>query len=130
MWIKRHTIYAIESVYMQTGVHTIKPSHSLVVLLHIVSLNAYVTPHFSSYNEWKDSEPKLLTPITSNKNGQVSNRNLEAMIGQRESNSLNGWAYSQLGYPKGQSNRKRTTKDYLQFLLHLLFHDYRGYYYN
>jgi hypothetical protein len=45
MWIKRHTIYAIESVYMQTGVHTIKPSHS-PVLLHIVSLNAYVTPHF------------------------------------------------------------------------------------
>jgi hypothetical protein len=81
MWIKRHTIYAIESVYMQTGVHTIKPSHSLAVLLHIVSLNAYVTPHFSSCNKWKDSEPKLLTPIASNKNGHVSNRNLEAMIG-------------------------------------------------
>jgi hypothetical protein len=47
MWIIRHTIYAIESVYMQTGVHTIKPSHS-PVLLHIVSLNAYVTPDFLS----------------------------------------------------------------------------------
>jgi hypothetical protein len=80
MWIKRHTIYAIESVYMQTGVHTIKPSHS-PILLHIVSLNAYITPHFSPYNKWKDSEPKLLTPIASNKNEQKSNRNLEAMIG-------------------------------------------------
>lgn len=81
MWIKRHTIYTIESVYMQTGVHTIKPSHSLVVLLHIVSVNAYVTPHFSSCNKGKDSEPKLLTPIACNKNGQESNRNLETMIG-------------------------------------------------
>jgi hypothetical protein len=36
------------------------------------------------------------------------------------------WAYSQLGCPKGWSNRKMTTKDYFQFLLHLLFHDYRG----
>jgi hypothetical protein len=35
-------------------------------------------------------------------------------------------AYSQLGYPKGRSNRKMTTKDYFRFLLHLLFHDYRG----
>jgi hypothetical protein len=65
---------------MQTGVHTIKPSHSLV-LLHIVWLNAYVTPHFSSGNKWKDSEPKLLTCIASNKNGQESNMNLETMIG-------------------------------------------------
>jgi hypothetical protein len=36
------------------------------------------------------------------------------------------WAYSQLGYPKGQSNRKRTTKDYFRFLLYLIFHDYDG----
>jgi hypothetical protein len=28
-------------------------------------------------------------------------------------------AYSQLGYPRGQSNEKRTTKDYFGFLLHL-----------
>ncbi len=33
-------------------------------------------------------------------------------------------AYSQLEYPKGWSNEKRTTKDYFGFLLHLLFHDY------
>jgi len=36
------------------------------------------------------------------------------------------WAYSQLGYPKGQSNEKRTTKDYFGFLLYLIFHDYSG----
>jgi len=35
-------------------------------------------------------------------------------------------AYSQLGYPKGRSNKKMTTTDYFGFLLHLLFHDYRG----
>jgi hypothetical protein len=79
MWIKRHMIYAIESVYMQTGVHPIKPSHS-PMLLQIVSLNAYVTPHVSSFNKWKDSGRKLLTPIASNKNGKESNRNLETMI--------------------------------------------------
>jgi hypothetical protein len=28
-------------------------------------------------------------------------------------------AYSQLGYPKGLSNRKMTIKDYFGFLLHL-----------
>ncbi len=33
-------------------------------------------------------------------------------------------AYSQSRYPKGRSNRKRITKDYFGFLLHLLFHDY------
>jgi len=64
---------------MQIGVHTIKP-HS-PVMLHIVLLNAYVGPHFSSCSKCKDSEPKLLTPIASNKNGQKSNRNLETMIG-------------------------------------------------
>jgi hypothetical protein len=39
------------------------------------------------------------------------------------------WAYSQSGYPKGRSNEKglqRTTKDYFEFLLHLLFYDYCG----
>jgi hypothetical protein len=35
-------------------------------------------------------------------------------------------AYSQLGYPKGRFNIIMTTKDYFGFLLHLLFHDYRG----
>jgi hypothetical protein len=35
-------------------------------------------------------------------------------------------AYSQLGYPKGWSNKKRIAKDYFGFLLHLLFHDYIG----
>jgi len=34
------------------------------------------------------------------------------------------WAYSQSGYPKGQSNEKRIAKDYFEFLLHLLFHNY------
>ncbi len=34
------------------------------------------------------------------------------------------WAYLQLGYRKGQSNEKRITKDYFEFLLHLLFHVY------
>jgi hypothetical protein len=50
------------------------------MLLQIVSLNAYVTPHVSSFNKWKDSGRKLLTPIASNKNGKESNRNLETMI--------------------------------------------------
>jgi hypothetical protein len=36
------------------------------------------------------------------------------------------WAHSQLRYPKGQCKEKRITKDYFGFLLHLLFHDYRG----
>jgi hypothetical protein len=35
-------------------------------------------------------------------------------------------AYSQLEYPKGRSNKKMTTKNYFGFLLHLIFHDYRG----
>jgi hypothetical protein len=35
-------------------------------------------------------------------------------------------AYSQSRYPKGRSNEKKTTKDYFEFLLHLLFHDYSG----
>jgi hypothetical protein len=35
-------------------------------------------------------------------------------------------AYSQLGYPKGWSNEKMTTIFFFDFLLHLLFHDYRG----
>ncbi len=39
-------------------------------------------------------------------------------------------AYSQSIYPKGQSNKKRTTKDYFGFLLHFLFHDYSGLVYN
>ncbi len=39
-------------------------------------------------------------------------------------------AYSQLGYLKGWSNGKMTTKDYFGFLLHLLFHNYRGLVYN
>jgi hypothetical protein len=36
------------------------------------------------------------------------------------------WAYSQLGYPKGQFNKKMIAKDYFGFLLHFLFHDYEG----
>ncbi len=35
-------------------------------------------------------------------------------------------AYSQSGYPKGRSNGKMIAKDYFEFLLHLLFHDYNG----
>jgi hypothetical protein len=35
------------------------------------------------------------------------------------------WAHSQLGYSKRQW-KKKTTKDYFGFLLHLLFHDYKG----
>jgi hypothetical protein len=35
-------------------------------------------------------------------------------------------AYSQSRYQKGQSNKKKTSKDHFGFLLHLLFHDYNG----
>jgi hypothetical protein len=45
---------------------------------------------------------------------------------KQEGSILFEWAYSQLGYLKGWSNGKRTTKDYFGFLLHLLFHDYSG----
>ncbi len=38
----------------------------------------------------------------------------------------NKWAYSQLGYPKGGFNEKKIAKDYFEFLLQLLFHDYSG----
>jgi hypothetical protein len=37
--------------------------------------------HTNLKRAWKDNEYKLLTPITSNKNGQESNKNLEAMTG-------------------------------------------------
>jgi hypothetical protein len=36
------------------------------------------------------------------------------------------WAYSESRYPKWWFNEKTTTKDYFEFLLHLLFHDYSG----
>ncbi len=39
-------------------------------------------------------------------------------------------AYSQSRYPKGWFNRKMTTKDYFGFLLHLLFHNYKGFVYD
>jgi hypothetical protein len=35
-------------------------------------------------------------------------------------------AYVQSGYPKEWSNGQMITKDYFGFLLHLLFHNYRG----
>ncbi len=45
---------------------------------------------------------------------------------KRNKNCMMMWAYLQLGYPKGQSNEKKTTKDYFEFSLHILFHDYSG----
>jgi hypothetical protein len=38
-------------------------------------------------------------------------------------NSIIIWEYSQLGYPKGWSNKKRIAMDYFEFLLHILFQD-------
>jgi hypothetical protein len=41
-------------------------------------------------------------------------------------------AHSQLRYTKRQSNEKKNVKNYFEFLLYLLFHDYNGlvYHYN
>ncbi len=41
-------------------------------------------------------------------------------------NESHNKAYSQSRYPKGQFNKKKTSKDHFGFLLHLLFHDYGG----